>query len=187
MPDLRHDTGPPRPGPGVQACDLAAPPRRGPIMSGMAHARRTLGFLLREDARLMRRRFIHYAKQAGLPLNQSEAALLLQVLHEPGIHPAGVASLFDIESISVVRLVDGLEAAGLLARRPHPTDRRIRTLWLTEAGEAMVAAVGKVTERVRGEALAGLSNADREQLLNTLLTVRMNLLNAAEAIDPVVA
>jgi DNA-binding MarR family transcriptional regulator len=149
--------------------------------------RRTLGYLLREDSRLLRRRFIRHARRAGLPLNQSEAALLLQVMHEPGINLAGVANLFDIETISVVRLVDGLEEAGLLQRRPHPTDRRIRTLWLTEAGEQIVEEVGKVTERVRAEALAGLSGDDREHLLNTLLAMRMNLLAAAEADDPVPA
>jgi DNA-binding MarR family transcriptional regulator len=76
----------------------------------------------------MRRHFVRYAREARLPLNLSEAALLSQVWHEPGISQAGVANLLDMETISVVRLVDSLEHAELLQRRPHASDRRVRTL-----------------------------------------------------------
>jgi len=88
----------------------------------------------------MRRRFVHQARKAGLPLNLSEASLLWQVKQEPGISQSGVATLLDLETISVVRLVDSLQRACLLERRPHPRDRRIWTLWLTEAGETAAAA-----------------------------------------------
>jgi DNA-binding MarR family transcriptional regulator len=143
--------------------------------------RRTLGFLLRESSRLMRRRFVQHARRAGLPLNLSEASLLWQVLQEPGISQSGVANLLDLETISVVRLVDSLEGAGLLERRPHPTDRRIRSLWLTQAGETAVSQVRRISETVRREALAGISKIERDQMLDTLLTMRTNLLRAAEA------
>jgi DNA-binding MarR family transcriptional regulator len=142
--------------------------------------RRTFGFLLRETSRLMRRRFVQHARKAGLPLNLSEASLLWQVLHEPGISQSGVANLLDLETISVVRLVDSLEGARLLERRPHPTDRRIRTLWLTQAGETAVGQVRRINESVRREALAGISKTERDQVLDTLLTMRTNLLRAAE-------
>jgi DNA-binding MarR family transcriptional regulator len=77
--------------------------------------------------------------------------------------------------------VDSLEQAGLLKRRPHPTDRRIRSLWLTQAGETAVGQVRRINDIVRREALAGISKAEREQLLDTLLTMRINLMRAAEA------
>ncbi|HEY2616858.1 MAG TPA: MarR family transcriptional regulator [Acetobacteraceae bacterium] len=144
-----------------------------------AHVRRTLGFLLRENSRLMRRRFVHHARKSGLLLNLSEASLLSQVWHEPGISQARIAWLLDLETISVVRLVDSLERAELLERRPHPKNRRIRTLWLTPAAETAVAQVRRITDIVRREALADISKAEREQLLDTLLTLRSNL-HAAE-------
>lgn len=145
-----------------------------------AHARRTLGFLLRESSRLMRRRFVHHARKARLPLNLSAASLLSQVWREPGISQIRIACLLDLETISVVRLVDSLQQAGLLERRPHATDRRIRTLWLTPAGAAAVAQVRRITDMVRRETLAGMPKAEREQLLDTLLTLRTNLLRAAD-------
>ncbi len=97
----------------------------------------------------------------------------------PGSARRGVAHLLDLETISVVRLVDSLEQAGLLERRPHAKDRRIRTLWLTPAGETAVGQVRRITDIVRHEALSGVSKAECEQLLNTLLMLRTNL-HAAE-------
>ena len=150
------------------------------------HVRRTLGFLLRENSRLMRRRFVHHARKAALPLNPSEASLLSQVWREPGVSQARIAHLLDLETISVVRLVDSLEQAGLLERRPHAKDRRIRTLWLTPAGEIAVGQVRRITAIVRREALSGVSQAECEQLLDTLLTLRTNL-HAAEVAQPAAA
>ena len=142
--------------------------------------RRTLGFLLGESSRLLRRRFVHHARKAGLPLNRSEASLLWQVFNEPGINQAGVASLLDIETISVVRLVDRLERAGLLERHASATDRRVWTLWLTAAGKAAAARIRDINEIVRGEALADIPVIERQHLLDLLLTIQMNLANAAD-------
>jgi MarR family transcriptional regulator, transcriptional regulator for hemolysin len=150
-------------------------------------ARRSLGFLLRESSRLMRRRFIHHARRSGLPLNRSEASLLWQVMHEPGVSQAGIANVLDLETISVVRLVDSLEQTGLLERRPHPKDRRVWTLWLTAKGDAATAQIARVNEGVRQEALAGLSPEEHAQLLDTLLKLRANLLRAAATDETLVA
>lgn len=167
--------------------ELAGDPWAGGTMSGAARGRRTLGFLLRETSRLMRRRFVYHSKRTGLGLNRSEASLLLQIFYEPGIKQVSVANLLDLETISVVRLVDSLEAAGLVNRRPHATDRRVRTLWLTEAGEIAVAEVRAITEIVHCEALASISAGDREHLLDTLLAIREDLLKVGESADSAAA
>jgi hypothetical protein len=59
---------------------------------------------------------------------------------------------------------------------PHATDRRVRTLWLTPVGEAAVAQVRQIPETVRQEALAHMSMAECDQLLDTLLALCTNLL-----------
>jgi len=152
----------------------------GSVQNQASHTRRTLGFLLRDSSRLMRRRFVLHAREAELPLNLSEASLLSQVSHEPGISQARVANLPDMETISVVRLVDSLEQANLLQRRPHASDRRVWTLWLTSAGESAVTDIRRINDKVRSEALAEISSGERERLLDTLMKLRTNLLHAAE-------
>lgn len=138
-------------------------------------ARRTLGLLLRDTSRLIRRRFVQYARERGLPLNRSEAQVLVYVDREQGMSQAQLAEQLDLEAISLVRLVDSLQEAGLIERRPHPHDRRMRTLWLTEAAQPILAQVMAVRAEVRAQAMAGMSDADQEKLLDLLVTVRGNL------------
>ena len=59
--------------------------------------RRSLGFLLQDASRLMRRRFILRAREAGLPLNHSETSVLQHVAHEQGVNQVKLATQLDIE------------------------------------------------------------------------------------------
>lgn len=144
-------------------------------MTRQAPVRQTLGFLLHDTSRLMRRRFVQMARAEGLPVTRSEASVLLNVAHEQGISQATLAALLDIEPIALVRLLDSLQARGLVARRAHPTDRRVRTVWLTEAAEPVLRRIRAVTAAVRREATAGLPPGQIEALIATLLAVRANL------------
>jgi DNA-binding MarR family transcriptional regulator len=137
--------------------------------------RRTLGFLLRDASRLMRRRFVQRSREVGLPLNQSEASVLVHVDHQPGMSQAQLAEQMDMEAISLVRLIDSLQEAGLIQRRMHAHDRRIRTLWLTDAARPILAQVRAVAAEVRAQAFGELPDAEREKLLCLLMTVRGNL------------
>ena len=60
-------------------------------------------------------------------------------------------------------------------RRTHPHDRRIRTLWLTDAARPILEQVMAVRAEVRAQAMAGITEADQETLLDLLMTVRGNL------------
>jgi hypothetical protein len=88
---------------------------------------------------------------------------------------AQLAEQMDMEAISLVRLIDSLQEAGLIQRRMHAHDRRIRTLWLTEAARPILAQVRAVAAEVRAQAFGELSDAEREKLLGLLMTVRGNL------------
>lgn len=154
-------------------------------MSETTRVRRGLGFLLQETSRLMRRRFVQRAREAGLRLNRSEAAVLLHVFHAPGISQARLANHLDIETISVVRLIDSLQAAGLIERRPHPTDRRVRTLWLTEAAGPTIIQIQAIGRLVRAQALGGIPTEQHERLFDMLSVVRTNLEATGEPVEVV--
>lgn len=148
---------------------------------GSTPADRSLGFLLRDTSRLMRRRFVQRAKEAGLNLNRSEALVLVHVSQSPGTSQTRLANALDIETISVVRLIDTLQDAGLIERRPHPTDRRIRTLWLTPAAEAALTQIQAIAGFVDAQALTDLSEKEHQKLLYLLDTIRSNLAPVAES------
>jgi DNA-binding MarR family transcriptional regulator len=142
--------------------------------------RRTLGFLLHDTSRLMRRRFIQKAREDGLPLNRSEASLMRHVAREQGINQVTLAAHLDIEPVTVARLIDRLEADGLLERRPDLDDRRVWTVWLTSSADAMLERIQQIVLAVRQEALEGLSAEQQTLLTELLASVRGNLVDATQ-------
>ena len=91
----------------------------------------TLGFLLHDVARLLRKRFEQRARDLGLTRSQWQTLAYLN--RNEGIHQSGLADILEIEPITLVRILDRLEERGLVERRRHPTDRRIWLLYLKDA------------------------------------------------------
>jgi DNA-binding MarR family transcriptional regulator len=143
-----------------------------------------VGYHLHAVARLIRRRFERSVRHAGLPITRLQAALLLYVARHPGVSQAITATELDIEPIALVRMLDRLNEEGLIERRAHPTDRRIRTLWLTPVGWPVVDRILEINLLIREETCAGLTPAAREALMNALAHMRNNLA-AAEAEEAV--
>jgi DNA-binding MarR family transcriptional regulator len=140
-----------------------------------------IGATLHDVARLMRRGFERRARQTGLAITRQQARALLYVARNEGLSQATVATGLDIEPIALVRMLDRLHEEGLVERHPHPTDRRIRTLWMTAAGWAVVDRVLAINGEVREEACAGLPPLAREALMRTLGRMKENL-GLAEAL-----
>jgi MarR family transcriptional regulator for hemolysin len=141
-----------------------------------------LGNGLHSVGRAMRRRFERRVRQAGLPLTRLQAALLIRVARNPGLSQTAAASDLDVEPIALVRMIDRLHEEGLVERRAHPTDRRVRTLWLTPLAWPVVEHILKINRAVREEACAGLSTDARRLLLDMLSRMKNNL-DAADAAD----
>ena len=138
----------------------------------------TLGFLLHDVARFLRKRFEQHAR--GLGLTRSQWQVLAFLAPKEGIHQAGLADILDLEGITLARILDKLEACGLIERRIHPTDRRIWLLYLTEKAHPMLAQMRVLGERTRAEALQGIPDTARELLMQSLATMKENLVFACD-------
>ena len=68
----------------------------------------------------------------------------------------------------MVALVDHLEEAGLVERRPDPEDRRVRGLYLTRKGRAVLERAGKIAIDYETRLCAGINREEREQLIDLL-------------------
>lgn len=146
---------------------------------------RSFGFVLHETARLLTKRFDQRAKFLGM--TRAQIQLLAYLLYHEGINQAGLADLLEIEPISLARLIDRMEQAGWVERRPDPKDRRAWLLYVTEKTKPVFAKMIEVGQDVRAEALHGLTPQERDQILELLLRVRRNLSEkGAEATRPLV-
>lgn len=136
----------------------------------------TLGFILHDVARLLRKRFEQRAKGMGLTRSQWQTLAYLNL--NEGIHQGGLAEILEIEPITLVRILDKLEERGLIERRQHPTDRRIWLLYLRDTARPLIDLMREIGNATRAEALAGFSAAQRELLLETLTAMKSNLAEA---------
>ncbi len=133
----------------------------------------SFGFVLHETARLLSKRYDQRAKSLGL--TRAQIQLLAYLVYHEGINQTGLADLIEIEPISLARLIDRMEQAGWVERRPDPRDRRAWLLFITEKAKPVFAEMIEIGREVRAEALAGFSDDEREQVMELLLRVRRNL------------
>src|SRR5262249_53318900 len=123
---------------------------------------RNFGFLVHDVSRLIKRRFDRRARQTGLPITRRQAAVMLYIARNEGVSQSEVASWLDLEPIALVRMLDKLSEEGLVERRAHPTDRRVRTLWLTPAARPMIDRILTINQAIREEAFAGMPARARD-------------------------
>ncbi|MCH7956299.1 MAG: MarR family transcriptional regulator [Proteobacteria bacterium] len=144
---------------------------------------RTLGFLLHDASRLMRKRFDRRARTLGL--TRAQWRVLSQLRRREGINQSALADILEIENITMGRHIDRLEDAGWVERRPDPEDRRAWRLYLAEKVQPILDEMRVLSDETREEALAGLSPDQRDILIDGLVTIKDNLLRqeAAESED----
>ncbi len=134
---------------------------------------RSLGFLLGDVSRLIRMRFDARAEELGL--TRAQWRVLAQLRRREGINQSALAEILEIEPITLVRHIDRLVAKGLVERRPDPNDRRAWKLYLMEEVQPVLDRLRELSEQTRNDALAGIPNAQREQLIDNLLLMKANL------------
>jgi MarR family transcriptional regulator, transcriptional regulator for hemolysin len=134
---------------------------------------RSFGFLLYDAARLLRRDFDRRARSLGL--TRAQWSVLAHLMRNEGSNQAMVADTLELEPITLVRLLDRLEAAGWVERRPDPNDRRARQLFLTPKARPVLEQLMALAAETRALALAGFSEPEREILIEALIKVRANL------------
>jgi DNA-binding MarR family transcriptional regulator len=134
---------------------------------------RNYGFLLNDVARLLRNAYDRRVR--GLGLTRSQWWVLNQLFRNPGLNQAELAEILEIERPTLGRLLDRLEAKGWVRREHDARDRRAWRVHLTEAVEPAMRTLRKVAAELMRDALAGLSAAQRERFVDTLLAIKANL------------
>lgn len=141
------------------------------------HDMRRFSTLLSQNARQWRKAVNETLKPRGLT-----EATWLPLLHlgraDRPMLQKELAQLMTLDSSSVVRLLDGLEAAGLV-ERATAEDRRAKALRLTEAGHRTMAQVEQVVNEARGRYLADLTTEELAIALRVLEKVSAALATGA--------
>lgn len=142
---------------------------------------RRVGTVLAQVARLMRRAFDERAREIGVTRPQW---LVLTVLRQhEGIKQGGLADILEVEPITAGRMIDRMQDAGLVERCADPSDRRAWRLYLTARGREIVERLQPLVVETSDQALKGVSEEDKADLLRTLDTMLENLTGRPAASD----
>ena len=130
-------------------------------------------FEIAETALSLRRAFDRRA--APLGVTRAQWRVLAWLGREPGLRQVELADHLDVEPITLCRIVDRLEEAGLVERRRDPDDRRAWRLHLTTKGEPLLDELRVLAAAMAQEAFAGIPPQTIELLRKSLAQVRDNL------------
>ncbi len=138
----------------------------------------TLGFLLNDTSRLLRKRFEQRARGFGLTRAQWQA--LAYLARNEGIQQSTLADILELEPITLGRTIDRLEAAGLIERRRHESDRRAWRLFLQPKAHDLLIHMFRIGDATRAEAMAGVSEEERVVFTRILTVMKANLVAACD-------
>jgi MarR family transcriptional regulator for hemolysin len=130
-------------------------------------------FVLYDVARLMRTRADQQARRFGM--TRAQWVILSWLERQSGISQNDLAGLVEVEPITVCRLVDRLEARGLVERRSDPKDRRVKRLHLTPEAEPMLDEIHNYRDQMRRQLTAGISDEALSSQIASLLQMKANL------------
>lgn len=130
-------------------------------------------FLLHDVARLIR---VEADKRARVHnMTRAQWGLVLLLGREPGLSQKEVADRLDVEPISVARLVDRLEAGGLVERRADEQDRRIWRLHLLPAATSLLDEIKHDRQVLADFVERGIPQDIRTKMIEGLLRMKSNL------------
>lgn len=101
--------------------------------------------------------------------------ILQRLWAEDGQTPGEIARALGLSTATVTNSATRMEAAGLVERRPHPTDARRVRLFLTGRGRGLQRAIDQEMAALTERALADLDEEQRRSLVTTLGSIRRNV------------
>jgi MarR family transcriptional regulator for hemolysin len=132
------------------------------------------GPLLGEVARMWRLRLDERLRPLGL--SQARWVALYRLARLPAPPAQGeLATLLGVEGPTVARLLDSLESAGYVVRRPTARDRRIKVIKLTARARREAARIDHVAMALRHELLADLDGRELKAATRLLRRLRRRL------------
>jgi DNA-binding MarR family transcriptional regulator len=132
----------------------------------------TIPFEIGETAHALRKAFDRLA--VGLGVTRAQWKVLFKLTRKPGLRQVELADMLDLEPITLCRIVDRLEEAGLVERARDPEDRRAWKLHVTAQAKPLVDKLQAVGAELVGHAFSGIDPEEIEITRKVLARVREN-------------
>ena len=140
---------------------------------------RNLGFLISDVHRLLTAAVD--SEVSALGLTRSQLRVVLHLMRGDGISQVALADDLQLGKVTVGGLLDRLQDKSLIERRPHPTDRRAKLVYLTLADQNIYDAIVEAGGIILKQVLAGINKTEEKTLIALLLRVKANTAGILQA------
>ncbi|MGD1933452.1 MAG: MarR family winged helix-turn-helix transcriptional regulator [Candidatus Phaeomarinobacter sp.] len=110
-----------------------------------------------------------------MPMSRGQSALVALLMEQDGRTQTELADEMAMHKVSVGAHVDELAQQGLVERRPHPTDRRSKQVWLTPYFHSVKFLGQGVFTMIHSRAIEGISKQEYAHAVKVLTAMRDNL------------
>ena len=140
------------------------------------HEPETMDFLLAQVSHL------HYSRAhqllEAIGLYRGQPPVLGILWEEEGLTHTELAQRLDKTPSTVTKMLQRMEKAGFIIRRPDAEDQRVSRVYLTDAGRAIQEQVQAIWETTEVETFAGFTIEEHALLRRFLIQLRDNLRRA---------
>lgn len=133
----------------------------------------TIGYLLIQIAKLRRNQSNNLLAEAGIHTGQD--ALLYYLDIENGQTMTALVKKLQVQYATLSNMADRMEAAGLITREKHESDKRVSRLFISPKGKTVLAKIKTVWQQLESQTASGLSHSEQETLVELLKKVLINL------------
>lgn len=134
------------------------------------------GFLIHDVSRLRRTIYDQRLKPLGITRSQWWVLTNLSRHEGEGYMQIELARLLDVGKVTLGGLIDRLEEAGFVVRRPDPVDRRSKRVLTSAKGKTLVKKLETISKGVNSEIMEGISANEEEVLIRVLAKMKQNLI-----------
>ena len=137
------------------------------------------GYLFRRMQQIAVALFVEECKEYDLTPVQYAAMVAIHT--HPGIDATRLSAVIAFDRSTLGSVIERLQIKSLIERRPAPDDKRVKLLYLTKSGVALLRDIKPSVERAQARMLQPLDPADRKKLM-ALLTQLVDLNNEASRV-----
>ena len=137
------------------------------------------GYLFRRMQQIAVAIFVEECR--AFDLTPVQYAALIAIHTHPGIDATRLSAVIAFDRSTLGNVIERLEAKKLIERKPSPEDKRVKLLYLTRAGAALLRDITPAVDRAQVRMLQPLKPADRKTLL-ALMTQLVDLNNEASRV-----
>lgn len=137
-----------------------------------------LAWEIGETAHALRRAFDRRAAELGV--TRAQWRVLAHLERRPGQRQVELADRLDVEPITLCRIVDRLQEAGLVERQQDPADRRAWQLFLTSTAQPLLTRLHEMADELSKEVFAGVTKQELKMAREALAKIRTNVSAARE-------